>query len=114
MLILILVVGVMVAGISLFVIFDLILYLEYEEHYDEWVKDNKPAGFFWTPEGATFWQGSMSRSTLASSWLTVTPAWMLDVPKARRMLFYYRLLSWISVIGWVMNVIVLFGWSSKG
>lgn len=106
--------GLLLAGISLFVLFDFILYVEYEEHHEDWVKDDKPAGFFWTPDGTSYWQGSFSRSTLASSWLMSTPVWMLSDPKTRCLLFWYRLLWWISMIGWLVSVIALVAKRSGG
>ena len=114
MLILFLIGGLLLAGIGLFVLFDFILYLEYEEHHEDWLKDDKPAGFFWTPGGASYWQGSFSSSNLASSWLMITPVWMLSDPKARRLLFWYRLLCWISMIGWLISVITMVAKRSEG
>jgi hypothetical protein len=105
MLILFLVGGLVLVGISLFVLFDCLLYLEYEDHRHAWEKDDRPAGFFWRPSGVSFWRGSLSRSSLASSWLFNTPQWVLADPKARRLLFSYRLLWWISIIGWLVTVI---------
>jgi hypothetical protein len=48
-------------GIALFIVFDLIVWWQYENHHDEWEKDDKPAGFFWKPEGSS-WKGNLSRS----------------------------------------------------
>ena len=114
MLILFLIGGLLLVSISLFVLFDFIVYLEYEEHHEDWVKDNKPSGFFWTPSGASFWRGSFSRSSLASSLLFSTPVWMVGDQKARRFLFWYRLTWWISMIGWLCSVIEMIAKRSEG
>ena len=105
MLILFLFGGLVLVSISLFVLFDCIVYLEYEDHHEDWEKDDKPAGFFWRPSGVSFWRGSMSRTSLASSWLISTPGWVLADQKARRLLFCYRLLWGISIIGWLVTML---------
>ena len=97
--------GLVLVSISLFVLFDCLLYLEYEDHRHAREEDDKPVGFFWRPNGVSFWRGSMSRSGLASFWLFNTPQWVLLDHKARRLLFWYRLLWWISIIGWLVLVI---------
>ena len=94
-------------GIVLFVLFDLILYLEHEYHNEEWEKDGRPGGFFWSPEGVSAWAGPFARGSLASAWLFSTPAWVSADQRARRLLFWYRAVWWISMIGWVAGVIYL-------
>jgi hypothetical protein len=102
---LILVLAMVVAGVGFFVVFDWLLHLEYENHPEDWNKDGQPSGFFWTPDGATFWRGSMSRSSVASSLIFNTPDWVLGDQRAKRLLFCYRLFWWIFMIGWVGTVI---------
>lgn len=92
-------------GIMLFVFFDLIVRLEYQCHNSEWEKDQQPVGFFWRPEDASVWSGSISRSRLASVWLYRTPAWALLDKKAMRLLFWYRAFWWAAMIGWVTGLI---------
>lgn len=91
-------------AIALFVIFDVMLYLEHEGHIDEWIKDGRPGGFFWRPEGSFFWSGSFSRTRLASAWLFSTPTWMAADPRAKRLLFWYRTVWWILIIGWLVSL----------
>ena len=105
MLILVLAGASVVAGVGLFVVFDWLLHLEYENHPDDWKKDGQPGGFFWTPRDATSWRGSMSRGSVASSLLSNTPDWVLGDQTAKRLLFCYRLLWWICMISWLGIVI---------
>ena len=51
-------------AIVLFVLFDVILYLEHEDHIEEWEKDGRPGGFFWRPEGVSAWAGSSVEAAL--------------------------------------------------
>jgi hypothetical protein len=105
MLILYLVVPLVLSGIALFVLFDLIVYREHEEHTADWERDKSPSGFFWQPSDTSSWQGSNSRSSLASSLIFKTPNWVLDDQKASRLLFWYRLCWWITMGGWLALVI---------
>jgi hypothetical protein len=95
-------------AIVLLGLFDVILYLEHEYHTEDWQKDGRPGGFFWTPEGVSRRAGSFSRSRLASAWLSSTPSWMAADQKAKRLLFWYRAVWWLSVIGWLASMIYVF------
>jgi hypothetical protein len=92
-------------GISFFILFDLIVRLEYKFHVEDWEKDQRPVGFLWRPRGAGVWSGSIARSRLASSWVFNTPVWMLDDQRARRLLFWYRCLWWMFMLGWATGVV---------
>jgi hypothetical protein len=105
MLILVFVSALVVTALGLFVVFDWLLHLEYENHPENWKKDGQPSGFFWTPSGATFWRGSLSRGSVASSLIANTPDWVLDDQTAKRLLFCYRLFWWICMMSWLGIVI---------
>jgi hypothetical protein len=95
-------------AIVLFVLFDVLLYLEHEYHIEEWKKDGRPGGFFWRPEGTSVWAGSFARSSLASAWLFSTPAWVSSDQRARRLLVWYRAVWWMSMIGWLASTVYVF------
>jgi hypothetical protein len=95
-------------AIVLFVLFDVLLYLEHKDHIEEWKKDGRSGGFFWRPEGVSVWAGLFRRGGLASAWLFLTPAWMAADQRAKRLLFWYRVVLWISMIGWLGSVIYIF------
>jgi hypothetical protein len=54
-------------GVTLFVLFDLIVRLEHKRHKKDWEKDQKPIGIFWRPRGALVWSGSVARSKARSN-----------------------------------------------
>src|SRR5689334_24408858 len=93
-------------GVALFVVFDLIIRLEYKRHRDHWETDRCPVGFFWRPRNARVWAGSVSRSKLASAWLYRTPEWMVSDTAAQNLLFLYRLLWALCITGWLVMVIL--------
>jgi uncharacterized membrane protein YesL len=95
-------------GIALFVVFDLIVRLEYKRHRNVWETDQCPVGFFWRPRKARVWAGSLSRSKLASEWLYSTPEWIASDPAAQNLLFLYRVLWGLSILGWLVMVMFAF------
>ena len=96
------------AGLALFVLFDCIVALEYDDHNESWNLDGKPGGFFWQPSEFSFWTGSMSRSKLASALLAKTPDWMRTDQRASRLLFWYRLCWWVGIVCWVALIVQMF------
>lgn len=74
-----------------FILFDLIVRLEYRDYRKDWIADGKPPGmFFWPPECSLF-GGSSRRSKLMHKWFLQTPTWMYDDVKAKNLLRLYRL-----------------------
>lgn len=57
-------------GITIFVLFNYILSIEYTQYQASWEQDGKPAGFFWSPPNAN----SESRASVLLSWLFKTPS----------------------------------------
>src|SRR5262245_31518752 len=102
----------MLASLALFVLFDCIVYSEYEDHPEDWNIDGKLGGFFWQPSQSCFWRGSMSRSRLASTLIFTTPDWVRADQRTSHLLFWYRFCWWILIVGWVASVVWIFAWRS--
>lgn len=98
--------------ISNFLIFDEILRIQYRNHYLEWVKDRKPHGFFFKPkEIKTFFGMPGFRSWLAFqrryfSLVLKTPKWINKEPKARKLIFWYRISNVIGFVVWLLFVFI--------
>lgn len=71
-------IGAGVATIASFSYFDRILKIEVSLHSEQWVRDQRPIGFFHVPQGADWLSGSTARSTLFVSWSGRRPDWIDD------------------------------------
>ncbi|SRR6266487_164427 len=99
-----------------FIMFDRLVYLEYEFYRKNWEADGKPHGIFWVPQELTSFGGRIVkfRSTIASKkcafvWLFATPNWVRENSDARRLLRWLRLLAGL----WNLTslLILFFGFS---
>ena len=70
--------------------------LEYESHRDSWVEDGKPRDDFSQVPGSY-----MARAVIVA-WLFMTPDWMKTNATARRLVAWYRVLSFIFFGGWIL------------
>ena len=94
--------------LSIFLLFDEILRIQYKQHYSEWLRDGKPYGFFFVPkETKTFFGApglrswlAMQRRCLTLNWRT--PSWARQEPKVLKLIFWYRILGVISFLVWLL------------
>ena len=80
-------------AILLFVAFDRLVALEYNEHREDWERDGCPMGFFWKPAGSQFFASlarDFARGQCAVMWLFVTPTWIQTDRKASSLLSRLR------------------------
>jgi hypothetical protein len=86
----------------MFIIFDSILWIQYKNHYSEWIKDWKPHGFFFIPkEAKTFFGMPKFRSWIAmqrrcSTLCWKTPKWALKEPNVLKLIFAIEF--WLSLV----------------
>jgi len=94
--------------IAAFVVFDQLVRLEYSSYRMNWEADGKPHGFFWVPaesKSAGGWMVSFGSSfafqRCTFGWLFSTPEWMRRDEKARRLVFWFRVL----VLMWNLPIV---------
>lgn len=69
-------IGAGAATIASFRYFDKVLKIEVSMHPEQWVRDEKPIGFFHIPQGASSLRGSIARSNLWCNWTSRPPDWL--------------------------------------
>jgi hypothetical protein len=87
-----------------FYYYDRILKTEYSGHYDQWLKDGSPIGFFWVPKGAKLIAGSFARGTLSFQWVMRNPDWAKNDPAVVRYLYKMRISGAVGVAAWLIIV----------
>ena len=94
--------------IGALVVFDRLVWREYVSHRAQWEADGKPHGFFWVPPESRLANGWFVRfdswvATPRSSfvWLFSTPQWAQEDRRARRLLFWLRIL----LLGWTAGLL---------
>jgi hypothetical protein len=104
-------------AIAAFIVFDQIVRLEYSYYRKNWEADGKPHGFFWVlaeSKAAGGWlvclgsSFAMQRRTFG--WLFSTPEWMWRDKRARRLVFWLRVLvlTWnVGILGAVTAFLFL-------
>ncbi|HEY0428448.1 MAG TPA: hypothetical protein VGC76_11760 [Pyrinomonadaceae bacterium] len=102
-------------GATLFYLFcvDRLIRFEYKNYKDEWIKDGKPYGYYWTSRESTFWQGCSSREACSKKWLEEKPDWIQQDPKAIDLLNRLHRSKWfmyfsLSIWGALFLVFLLF------
>ncbi len=95
-----------------FFLYDQLVRLEYEEQRDKWEADGKPMGYFWMPDEAKSfggllpkWSRQFTRDTSFLLWLSETPEWMKNEPKALSKLKWCRVLFVVGMMGGMGAVI---------
>ena len=96
--------------LALFLIFDAILRIQYKNHYEEWLREGKPHGFFFTPKEARTFFGmpgfgswlATQRRYFTLSWRT--PNWALKEPKVLKLIFWYRILNVAGFLLWLLFI----------
>ena len=86
--------------------FDELVRLEYQEHYDEWMRKGKPDGFFWHPKESTWFGSSLARNKLSFLWLFVTPEWIKQSSQARRLLKRLRICVAVFNLGIIVPLVI--------
>ncbi len=99
--------------IAAFIVFDKLIWLEYFEYKRNWEEDGKPHGFFRVPPEAQFAGGLLARfgSSAAQqrksfAWLFSTPNWIRHDPRARRLVFWFRVLVLSWNVGLVSAIVI--------
>lgn len=97
-------IGAVVAVLlSVFVAFDRIVQLEYDEHRSAWETDGRPVGFFFRPEESTWLRSVLALDVLSLAWLFVTPEWAKGSDMALSLFRRLRL----AAIAWLLSFLVL-------
>jgi hypothetical protein len=93
-----------------FIVFDLLVSLEYSSHRKSWEADGKPRGYFWSPSEIGYFNFSSGIATQRCSlvWLFSTPEWMRQDVKAKRLIFLMRILVVVWNIGILGSAIIRF------
>jgi len=108
--------------IANFLVFDQLVRLEYENYRMNWEADGMPHGFFWVPEEAKAAGGwvvrfgsSAALQCCTIAWLFSTPEWMRRDEKALRLVFWFRILGLVWIVGWfgVFSTIVIVSMHSE-
>jgi hypothetical protein len=86
----------------IFALFDRILWLQYHFHREDWERHEKPIGFFWLPGESSWWGGTFARNRCSREWIYKTPDWMRKDERALRLLYWYRWLGWVWIIGFMV------------
>jgi hypothetical protein len=76
--------------------FDRLVKLEHDKYHEHWVRDRKPAGFFWLAPGAR--GGYLARAVTAMRWWWRTPQWARADEEANRLFRYMRLCDFVGLI----------------
>jgi hypothetical protein len=89
------------AAIWMFGIHDKLTSIEYNSYRQEWEKDGRPVGFFWSPPNLRIRLWSyFARDRCALTWLVSTPHWMRGNREA------LHLVSRLRAI-WVVFAVIL-------
>src|SRR5436190_23607362 len=88
---------ILLAGL---VMFDRLVMLQYKFYRRDWEADGRPHAFFWLPEEIKNGRvGKLKRGSSSASWycsfvwLFSTPSWARQDAKARKLLFWFRVLA---------------------
>ncbi|GEM_PF-1836817 len=78
-----------------FILGDMLLRYEYENHHSQWIRDGKPVGWFWRPEegniSVLLKLGIEKQSRILHSWTFSTPEWIRKDRYAAFLLWAFRL-----------------------
>ncbi len=75
------------SGLYGFYCIDSLLRYQHQYHFEDWVKDGRPIGFFWIPPDAALFRGSLARNYASFSLLICRKPWIdsnADMRKLRR------------------------------
>jgi len=82
---------------GIYILFGMIVQIEYERHHAEWERDGRPFGFFERPDTGDSlvsnpkYADKFGQSLgLAFLWTLRTPRWAFDDPEAARLLRWFR------------------------
>ena len=86
--------------LSSFILFDILIWLEYTRHKHAWLVDGEAVGFFYSPVKATVARANAGMK-LSLSWLFTTPSWIRCVKS------YWYLLVAMRACTLAWNVLVI-------
>ena len=86
--------------------FDRLVKIEYQKHNEDWIKDGKPAGFFWRAPDSSWISSALATQKLSFQWLFKTPEWTIDDAEARDRLRKLRRLVLIFNIGIIVWFVI--------
>ena len=88
----------LITGTSLanWILFDCLVKIEYRLFPLDWIKDGRPAGFFYRPSGAPVFWGSVSRSLTLRRWFSKKPVWVRN-EESEKLYKYFRVTGIISL-----------------
>jgi hypothetical protein len=95
-----------------FVTFDSLVKIQHAEHVDAWLADGSPWGFFWRPPGSAF-AGTFSRGWVSMKWILVTPEWVRDDQRAKKLLRRMRVCIGVWNVGVLVTAVIHFGYPSR-
>jgi len=76
-----------------FFVVDALLRYEYRNNRHQWAADGKPCGYFWWPEGTSFFSAcQFARNSCIGSWCFSTPDWIKMDKYASDLLLLIRVL----------------------
>jgi hypothetical protein len=90
-----------------FILFDLLIRLQYKEHRNSWLKGGKTRGIFFFPKENSI-SGSFRRRRLMSEIIFQTPGWIENDARGKRLLFFYRFTVIINTLVLLSPFLLLF------
>lgn len=91
--------------------YDLLIRIESKRLPLDFAKDGKPLGWFYSPSGAPFFRGTISRNRLIWKWILQKPAWIIRDEKAERFYKYFRLtgtIYFLLILFFAVSFIIAF------
>lgn len=83
---------------------DRLVRLEYDAHREEWEKDGRPIGTFFTPPEAKMLTSRFAFYFCKIGWMLSTPEWIREDPTAIRLLRRFRLSIVAAEAGFIFLV----------
>jgi hypothetical protein len=97
---------------GIYILFGMIVEIEYERHHAEWEQNGRPFGFFKRPDtGESLVSNSKYVDKFGQSfglvflWTLRTPRWVHDDPEATRLLRWFR----VCVLYWNVGMLAVIG-----
>lgn len=65
----------MISIVACLMQFDHLVRYMHEHHQEEWNRSGAPTGFFWVPEGQSWWSAWFSGHRMRAKWFFCEPEW---------------------------------------
>jgi len=101
------------AALVYFFCVDRLIRFQYKNYREQWIRDGRPYGYFWTSKESSFWLGCFSREACVKKWLEEKPDWIQEDAKAVDRLNWIRraksfMYFSMSICGVILLVFLLF------